>query len=188
MKNILGIDPATATGFCFTDGTRFEHGTWDISRNRWPDRSGGRLHELRNRILEVHGLWGPIELIAFEEASFGGNQVKMQMQVILFHARLRGIIEEVACDIGAQTLLVNPLTLKAWATDNGHATKDQMMRALSRHYGITASDHNDSDAVWCLKYGEHWLKHPELQREKVLKKSKSKTRRPRSSTPQKKMF
>jgi Holliday junction resolvasome RuvABC endonuclease subunit len=169
--NVLALDPATATGFAHSNG---EHGTWDLGHNRWPDMPGGKLHKLRERIIEVHAQWGPIELVAFEEASFGGNQSgkrKMQMQVIVFHNKIRGIIEEAACDIGAKLLPVNPTSLKAWATDNGHATKADMMRMLERHYGIRTSDDNEADAIWILKWAEHVQKHPQLRTPaKVVKK------------------
>lgn len=166
--NILGLDPATATGFAHSNG---QHGTWDLNQNRWPERPGGRLHKLRERILEVHEAWGPVELVAFEEASFGGasnsGTRKIQMQVIVFHNKIRGIIEEAACDIGAKLLPVNPASLKAWATDNGRATKADMMRMLERHYGIKTSDDNEADAIWILKWAEQQMKHPELRRAPV---------------------
>lgn len=179
--NVLALDPATATGYAHSNG---EHGVWDLNRNRWPDMPGGRLHKLRENILQVHAQWGPVELIAFEEASFGGasasGKQKIQMNVIVFHNKIRGIIEETACDIGANLLPVNPASLKAWATDNGRATKQDMMRMLERHYELRVTDDNEADAIWILKWAQHCQRHPQLRRETMPRKRKIRTS---TSTP-----
>lgn len=171
--NTLALDPATATGFAHSNG---EHGTWDLNQNRWPDMPGGRLHKLRERILEAHAAWGPIELVAFEESSFGTRSGdKRNAQTMIFHCEIRGIIRESACDIGAKLLPVNPASLKAWATDNGRATKADMMRMLDRHYGLKITDDNEADAIWILKWAEQWVRRPELRRQpvKVVKKRRT---------------
>lgn len=179
--NILGLDPATRSGFAHSNG---EHGVWDLNRNRWPDMPGGRLHKLRDMIMQVQSQWGPIELIAFEESSFGTRSGdKRNVQTMIFHCEMRGIIRESACDIGARLLSVNPSSLKAWATDNGHATKQDMMRMLDRHYGLKITDDNEADAIWILKWAQHCEKHPHLRREVMPKKRKIRT-----STPTPKLF
>jgi crossover junction endodeoxyribonuclease RuvC len=160
MTNTLAIDPATATGFAHSSG---EHGVWDLSKNRWPDRPGGRWCRLEELILQANEKWGPIEQIVIEEASLGAHA----MPVITFHNRLLGNVERVACHLAVPLMFVPIGTLKKFATGSGSATKDQMVRALQTQFGLRVTDHNEADAIWLLKFSQQ----PRIpERPKVHKK------------------
>lgn len=168
-RRILGLDPATVTGFAHSNG---EHGIWDL--NNGPRHEGGRFAWLRSRILEVHATWG-IDLIAFEESSLGAGGTREggpQWSTIVFHNKVRGVVEEVACSLQVDLLPVNPATLKAFATGSGRAKKPDMIRALERHFGIRVVDDNEADAIWVLKYAQQYQSRPvEMMRPKAKRKA-----------------
>lgn len=64
---------------------------------------------------------------------------------------LHGVIRSVAAGGGHKVYAVAPAALKRWATDNGAANKDQMIRAaIERGWDPgTDCDHNEADA-WLL--------------------------------------
>lgn len=157
MPNILALDPALHCGFAFSSGAS---GVWDISR---------LPHASMYKTLSAFS-W-PIDIIATEQASLGSHHIRTQQ----FHARLLGVIECYAEGCGIPVVLVNPASLKAWATGNGRAKKDQMMAAAKTQFGKTFRDDNECDAWWVLKYveAEQHLKTPKAI-EKRLKATRKK--------------
>ncbi len=47
---------------------------------------------------------------------------------------------------------VHPNTLKKFATGNGHAKKEQMMKVCYAKFGYRPADDNECDAIWLLEY------------------------------------
>lgn len=74
-------------------------------------------------------------------------------------AELRGILFLV-CDLKdlPEPTTVNPVTLKNWATGNGHASKQQMIHYAKMRWGIDCGkDDNFADAVHLyFYYVKHW--------------------------------
>lgn len=142
--NVLGLDPATATGWAHNCG-RF--GTWHLGGPAIPGRQLWELyHHMRDLYLEH-----PFDVIACEEASFGAGA--SQMRTMQFHNRLRGVVEMAANKLGASILWYAPATLKKWATGSGKATKEQVMRAVETQWRVVPADDNQADAIVLMYMG-----------------------------------
>lgn len=68
-------------------------------------------------------------------------------------AELRGILLEVCDELDLpEPEFVNPATLKKFATGDGRATKEQMIRACREKYRYDATDDNAADACHLYHY------------------------------------
>lgn len=68
-------------------------------------------------------------------------------------AELRGILLEVCDTLDIpEPEAVNPSTLKKWATGNGRASKEQMIRACREKYRYEPPDDNAADACHLWHY------------------------------------
>ena len=174
---ILALDPANKCGFAHSDGYR---GVWllqafEVSQG---DRSlelsqgddehpGRRLRRLEHCLLEAHRDWG-FELLAYEDAALGSHNPRTKT----VHAKLAGVIELVACRLGVPVLLVNPATLKLFATGNGRATKEQMIRSCEIQFGITTADDNVADALFVLALAEQESRRESVESQKPNSRKK----------------
>ena len=139
---ILALDPATRTGYAHSAG---RYGVWDLGI-RGTEHEGRRLVRLRDQLLAAHGAWG-FNRLAFEEASFGSHNPSVQA----FHNELRGVIKHVAAELQVPFVGYHIGTIKAFACGNGHAKKDQMIRAAKTVLGIETTDDNVADALFVLE-------------------------------------
>ena len=135
-RPILALDPANITGYAHSAGHR---GVWVLGAG--PER----LQRLRDFITDAFRAWG-FKLVAFEGSSFGSHNQATKAA----HNELRGVIRLVAADLRAETVEYNPLSIKAWACGNGHAKKDQMIRAAKTMLGIVTDSDNIADAAFIL--------------------------------------
>jgi Holliday junction resolvasome RuvABC endonuclease subunit len=94
-------------------------------------------------IHETHGL----ELLAAEDAQLGSHNFRVQGQ----HAEMRGALRLTAERLGVPLVLVNPASLKKYATGNGKAKKPDMIRAAKLEGKHFDSD-DECDAWWVLRY------------------------------------
>lgn len=146
---LLALDPAAACGFAWTDATAPTHyGVWQLTRGA-SEHPGRRLERLRGHLYEAHRQWG-VERIAFEDASFGGVNRNTQAM----HNELRGVLKLVASELDIDVLLVHPTALKSFVAGHGHASKDQMKRAIETHLGIVTADDNIADALAVLLWAQ----------------------------------
>jgi hypothetical protein len=76
---------------------------------------------------------------------------------------LRKVAEE--CGIPLKGFYI--ATIKAFAA-HGKATKQEMIQAYARHYGVALTDDNECDAAWMVKL---W-KRPDVWPVKVAKRKK----------------
>lgn len=135
---VVAIDPATITGACWTDGRTVDRKTWTLTRGN----RGKAVNEL-GRLLRDFIVANGCDLIAYEEASFGSNN----RATAAYHNGLRGVIEGVAAEFNLPTWPYTPSNIKAQTTNNGKATKEQMMKAVETFYGIQCANDNEADAV-----------------------------------------
>lgn len=148
----MAIDPATKCGFATELG---EVATLDMTNAKC------KLTALRGFILQVHSNTA-IHLLAYEHSAMGAfhGGKKVRFATMAFHEKLRGVIEQVANEIGAELLPVNPATLKKFATGHGRATKLDMIRACERQFGLRNLTEDEADARMLLAYAEQWQKRP----------------------------
>lgn len=149
---LLAIDPATLCGFACENG---KVGTWPLKR-------GGRSHlvELERLLLRGINEWR-VDRIAAEDAAAGswkreGEHFGGNTKTAAFHNQLLGVIKLVCGRLNIPLLVLNPATIKAFATKKPYANKAKMREFLRLHfsheYEIDKLDDNAVDAIWILKY------------------------------------
>lgn len=155
---ILALDLGTKTGFATSRG---EVNTIDMTNAKC------KLTALRGFILKVHAN-EPITLIAVEQASMGAfhGGKKVRFGAMAFFDGMLAIVKQLATEIGAMVLEINPLTLKKFATGSGRAKKPDMIRACALQFGLQNLTGDEADARMALAYAEQWLKRPEEFRTK----------------------
>lgn len=163
--NILALDPAKLCGFSHTSG---ERGVWDLGESKFS------LLRLHDRIKSVLGE-NRTDIIAAENAQQGSHNFYIQG----VHAEYRAIISLCAQQAGAEFVLVNPTSLKAWAAHSGRAKKADMKRWAEIHYGVRIDDDNECDAFLIMQYvlaGQHLRALPAKvvkKRDKVRRKKEA---------------
>lgn len=138
-RKVLSLDIATATGICWTDGTRHIVRSWKLTKNNQGQAIIDLQRELRGIIVELG-----CTLVVFEDASFGASR---QMRTMAFHNALRGAIESVCTMLDLQFWKYAPTSIKKHIAGNGRADKEQVRRAVERLFGIVTANDNESDAA-----------------------------------------
>lgn len=144
---LLALDPAFTTGYCFGVESPEHYGEWRIVRSG-DDHPGRRLERLRELIYGARRTWD-IERIAFEESSFGSPNPNVQAM----HNEHRGIVKLCASELGIPVVGANIATVKAFAV-HGRATKEEMIAACERHYGIRPKSDDVADAIWIWAWAQ----------------------------------
>ena len=134
-EDILALDIATHTGYYSTHGS----GTWDFTKkksNDWKQHLDFRT-TLLNFIQKNN-----IRLIAAEDVNVGGRFSGMRKL-----SEFRGILMEICDTLGLpEPIFANVSAIKKFATNNGNASKEEMILAMKDKYGQTPVDDNEADA------------------------------------------
>lgn len=162
---IIAIDPASESGV--VHGTSMQ----DCKAEAWDfkPKAATKKRPAESKTARYGRLWIALEAIlnnleddcrvglVFESAK-GFQRGKAAVEVS--HG-LRGVIQAFCYIRGIPTACIQPQELKRFATGNGGADKDAMIRA-SRQYGYTGDNDNIADAyhlfAWGLKYKDVILK------------------------------
>ncbi|MEV4575984.1 hypothetical protein AB0K16_22330 [Nonomuraea jabiensis] len=85
-----------------------------------------------------------IKSVAREGFSYGSQQGREKAGALAYAVdrTLYGWLAEPAC----YPIVIQPTTVKKFATNNGGATKDEMVAAVEEHWHVELSDHNAADA------------------------------------------
>lgn len=151
---ILALDLSiTATGVCLPDGTTSTIKTKASDGDR-------RLQHIANEVglaLGDSDYGDSCDLVVMEEAPPGlkGPAIKA-IHMVHGAVRLRLI------DFGTPYVVINPTTLKAYATGNTHADKTAMAIAALKRTGREFADDNQCDAAWLRWAALDALGHPEF--------------------------
>jgi len=175
--NVVGIDPAVGvTGLCrYRDG----HYVLDIARGG-KFRGGKRLVWLRQQILETV-LACPTDLVALEDYAInavGRSFTKGELGGVI---KLELALHDIPC------ITVAPARLKIFASNNGGASKETMIRCARERLGVDTDDDNLADAAWLARYAYVYLTEDSnrrreleaVQRHKAPKKRKAAVPKPR---------
>ena len=165
---VMGLDLSiTAPGICLPDGTtrtiktNAKHG--DRRLQHIVDEIGLALSE------GPDGIGDGVDLVVMEEAPPGlkGPAIKA-IHMVHGAVRLRLI------DFGTPYVVINPITLKGYATGNTKGDKTAMAIAALKRTGREFADDNACDAWWLRAAGLDWYGQPEFtlpqaQRDRLTK-------------------
>lgn len=163
---ILALDLSiTATGVCLPDGTTATIKTKTSDGDR-------RLQHIADTIGSAifrHGC----DLVVMEEAPPGlkGPAIKA---IHMVHGAVRLRL------IGASVpyAVINPTTLKAYATGSTSADKTAMAMAAFKRTGREFTDSDQCDAFWLRAAGLDWYGQPEFELPKVQRERLAKVQWP----------
>ncbi len=113
---LLALDPANVTGVAAVERQADRVSPLGLVEPHKPrEHRLVVLYDLLRRTIEDNG----VELIAFEEASFGSINPNVQAM----HNELRGIIKLAAAEARIPTVSYHPTTIKKFATGDERAGK-----------------------------------------------------------------
>lgn len=145
---VLGLDMATATGWCLYDATAdrvIESGVQLFDKRRG-ESNGLRFLRFRKWLQSFVKGFAP-DLICYEQAHFrGGAATEL---CVGFQTRA----QEIAAEAGIESAPVPTGTLKKFATGAGNAGKGSMMKLAAFHLGRDPVDDNEADAVHVARWG-----------------------------------
>ncbi len=159
-EQILAIDPGSSCGYAHTNG---ERGAWDL-RKEEPGLID--LYEALERFCEQY----TVECIAVEDAAFGSNKKNMNRDRQALHNKRLGVILLFAQQRELRVVKYVPSTIKKFATGNGKADKEQMMRACQTFHGFNPATSDEADACFILDMATQG--HRPAQSHKVKKAKK----------------
>ncbi|WP_155054527.1 Holliday junction endonuclease [Streptomyces blattellae] len=155
LPRVLGLDLSiTAPGICLPDGT-----TRTIKTN--PKDGDRRLQQIVREVGIAMGereFANDCDLVVMEEAPPGlkGPAIKAIHMV-------HGAVRLSLIDFGTPYVVINPTTLKAYATGSTSADKTAMAMAAFKRTGREFADDNQCDAFWLRAAGLGLLGQPEFQ-------------------------
>lgn len=134
----VGFDLSlNATGVCLPDGTAY-------TINCKPSQGDARFTVIRDHIRLILRHSRPDLAVIEDLARFKGRTL-----IVMSMVRACAVLE--LLDSGVPYVFVSPAGLKQFATGNGRADKDDMMRAAADRGGKTFTDDNQCDAWWLRK-------------------------------------
>lgn len=165
-RRLLGLDPATRTGFCWSDGHTRAFGIWELHGT--PDEKFAELRELLIRFHRTE----PYNELVYE----AGSQVNRYRKVVAFQLGMETVIRQTATDLGVKLLdPLNPKTVKKWLTGSGSADKAQIVAAIETHFGLEIPLHHHDAADACAVCEAAWagVKPPKVQRKEGKRREKA---------------
>uniref|UniRef100_A0A6H1ZAN6 Holliday junction resolvase RuvC n=2 Tax=viral metagenome TaxID=1070528 RepID=A0A6H1ZAN6_9ZZZZ len=139
-SGILALDLATKTGWCAKGASGIQ--TFDVKRGESP---GMRFLRCRAWLNEMLGLLPGLKILYYEQAHHrGGYATEVGV----------GLVTEVKAFAAQHGLEVSPIhtaTLKKWATGNGRASKEEMIKEAQAR-GYDPQDDNEADAMLLYEF------------------------------------
>ena len=134
---VAALDIATHTGFYCTK----ERGTWDFTESM--RRNNNKQHAaFRNTLIDFITRNGIKQIVA-EDVSVNNHFTDTRKL-----SEFRGILFEVCDTLDLpEPAFINPMTVKKFATGDGHAKKDKMMEFCRERWQIEPGDDNEADAI-----------------------------------------
>ena len=137
LASYIGIDPSpTKTGLAriTPDGLETKLLTTKL-------RGVERLRFYRDELKKFLELSGQIVGVCIEGPSLGSINRADDL------GQLRGVLEVCAMDFCTDIVVVAPTSLKKFATGNGGAKKEAMIRAAEKKWGVVLGE-DEADAAW----------------------------------------
>ena len=153
--NILGIDPATKTGWA-TGITADKYGTWDFSLKNG-ETMGIKLLKFERYFLEYVHLHN-IKAISFERPVL----VRGRVNSVIHHSKLAGIIQKICAQEQIDYIEYTPGQIKQFATGNGGCGKEEVIKAARKWFNFQGDDDNQADAIWIMMKLKNYLVNEEI--------------------------
>ena len=134
---VLALDIATHCGYHSMHGG----GTWNFTESM--RRNNNKQHAaFRNTLMSFIQDNGIKQIIA-EDVSVNNHFIDARKL-----SEFRGILFEICDTLDLpEPIFINPMTIKKFATGNGHANKDEMIKFCKLRWKIDPVDDNHADAV-----------------------------------------
>lgn len=136
-EEVAALDIATHTGyFCLAEG-----GTWNFTESM--RRNNNKQHKaFRDTLIDFIQRNGIKQIVA-EDVSVNNHFTDTRKL-----SEFRGILFEVCDTLDLpEPVFLNPMSIKKFATGDGHADKAKMMKFCKLRWQIDPVDDNHSDAV-----------------------------------------
>ena len=148
MTKILAVDPGTDCGWCVMEGGKIvASGTWDLKAKR---HEGGGMRYLRFERYFLEALFG-VNLVAYEEV-----RRHMGVDAAPVYGGIIAVLAKV-CEAAKVPYFGLPVaTVKRHACKNGAASKEMMVDAANKQYGLALkySQDDEADAIWIAATAE----------------------------------
>lgn len=146
---MLAIDPSlTSTGYAFRSQSGQETATVVGSIQPKKMRGMERILFIEDRIKGLVAELQPKRVV------YEGYAMGVRSGHVFDRAELGGVLKRFIWEQGIDIILVPPKSLKLFATGNGNADKDAMMRVLAQHRGRLFNNSDEADAYGLLLCGE----------------------------------
>lgn len=139
---ILALDISTFTGYY----SIHDSGTWNFSESK--RRNDNKQHKAFYDTLVSYIKNNGIRQVVAEGVNVNNYFTDIR-KLSQFHGLLFLICDELSLP---DPYYINVSTLKKWATGNGKATKDDMIKACVLRYKFTPQDDNVADACHLFHY------------------------------------
>ncbi|MDR1089804.1 MAG: hypothetical protein LBL79_01900 [Prevotella sp.] len=145
LDNVMSVDIATHTGYYSTHGS----GTWDFTESM--RRNNNKQHQaFRETLIDFIQKYNIKQIVA-EDVSCGRSMSQFKATVKL--SEFRGILMEICDSLDLpEPVFINLKTVKKWATGNGNADKEMMIRFCKTRWKTNPVDDNEADATHIFMY------------------------------------
>lgn len=179
LKRVVAFDLSlTAAGVAVWDSRRSPFSIQThvvrgptVKKGSAPHYYAQRLAKLEVELMQfVKARRAEGELVVFEDYAWGARQLAHQL------GELGGVLRLAVFRVAVPFAVVNPATVKKFATGRGNCKKSDVLLAASRQLGYSGNSHNEADALWILQMALSWYLPHEAQckltkyREESLKK------------------
>lgn len=136
-SQVAALDIATHCGFYCLN----ERGTWNFTESM--RRNNNKQHKaFRDTLIDFIQRNGIKQIVA-EDVSVNNHFTDTRKL-----SEFRGILFEVCDTLDLpEPHFINPMTLKKFATGNGHASKEDMVKYCKIRWQIEPGDDNEADAI-----------------------------------------
>lgn len=143
--NVAAFDIATHCGYYCTK----ESGTWDFTESM--RRNNNKQHKaFRDTIIDFIKRYN-IKIIVAEDVNCGRMNKEFMASRKL--SEFRGILMEICDSLDLpEPIFVNLKTVKKWATGDGSADKDMMIKYCKLRWKTEPVDDNEADATHIFMY------------------------------------